>query len=576
MYETCCVPSATCCVRCYVASATAVPRAPPGATVPGAECSATCTSPHEAHSTKPLHFARSTRHVHEALNLFQLRARPPCSFSTLDPLFGLLEAGVAEPGQLHAAFVEGERRLERLVALLELLTMISSSARAASKSLMLCVHVQLSSARRLHVALDFALAERDAHGVASGDIRGRPNHARAGGVPANGVAAAEDGQRAQRVESSGRAEKLRRRLAAAGAERRPGAARRRPAAPRPARRRRGSFRPASGRATAIRRPDARRRSMHGAAECCARSPTWRPRIASAARHSAMPAAALQHVHARPRTVSSRRRSAASRRSPLAIDPRDELVAPRDHGLGRRRRRRRAEIGDEVGDGDVGLVADRGDDRHRACGDGARDDLLVERPEILDRPAAARDDARRPRRARARSRAGRGRYPARRHRPARAPAGSRRAPAGSVGPAPTMSRIAAPSSDVTTPIFRGSTGSGRLRACVEQSLRPSRRFSCSKASCSAPSPRGSSVLADDLIFALRLVDAQPSAHDDVLAVLGLEFQQPDGRPEHHAADLRAAVLQCEVEVTGVPALAVRDLALDADLAKPISSTDGCRP
>ena len=40
---------------------------------------------------------------------------------------------------------------------------------------------------------------------------------------------------------------------------------------------------------------------------------------------------------------------------------------------------------------VGLVADRGDDRDRRAGDGADHLLLVERPQILDRAAAARDD-----------------------------------------------------------------------------------------------------------------------------------------------------------------------------------------
>jgi hypothetical protein len=54
----------------------------------------------------------------------------------------------------------------------------------------------------------------------------------------------------------------------------------------------------------------------------------------------------------------------------------------------------------------------------------------------------------------------------------------------------MSRIAAPSIDVTMPILRGSAGSGRLR---DASSRPSacrRRLSWSSASCRAPSPLGS--------------------------------------------------------------------------------------
>ena len=39
----------------------------------------------------------------------------------LDPALGVFEPAVAEPGEVHAAFVELQRRLERQVALLELL-----------------------------------------------------------------------------------------------------------------------------------------------------------------------------------------------------------------------------------------------------------------------------------------------------------------------------------------------------------------------------------------------------------------------------------------------------------------------
>ena len=51
-----------------------------------------------------------------------------------------------------------------------------------------------------------------------------------------------------------------------------------------------------------------------------------------------------------------------------------------------------------------------------------------------------------------------------------------------------------------------------------------------------------VLADDLVLALRLVDAEPAARDDVQAVLGLEPQVADRRAEHDRLDLRAAVLR----------------------------------
>ena len=67
-----------------------------------------------------------------------------------------------------------------------------------------------------------------------------------------------------------------------------------------------------------------------------------------------------------------------------------VLAPHDD-LGRGRRRRGAQVGDEIGDGHVGLVADRRDHRHRRGGDGPGDGFFVERPEIFDRPAAAAGD-----------------------------------------------------------------------------------------------------------------------------------------------------------------------------------------
>ena len=61
-------------------------------------------------------------------------------------------------------------------------------------------------------------------------------------------------------------------------------------------------------------------------------------------------------------------------------------------LGRRRRRRRPQIGDEVGDGDVDLVSDGGDDRDRTRRDRAGHGFLVEGPQVLHgAPSPADDD-----------------------------------------------------------------------------------------------------------------------------------------------------------------------------------------
>ena len=86
-------------------------------------------------------------------------------------------------------------------------------------------------------------------------------------------------------------------------------------------------------------------------------------------------------------------SSDGRAQPIAepVDPRHEVVLGRHDDLGGSRRRRRAEIRHEVGDRDVRLVADGRNDRDGAERNRARDDLFVERPEILDRTAASRDD-----------------------------------------------------------------------------------------------------------------------------------------------------------------------------------------
>lgn len=50
----------------------------------------------------------------------------------------------------------------------------------------------------------------------------------------------------------------------------------------------------------------------------------------------------------------------------------------------------AQVGHPVGDGEVGLVTDAGDDGDAAARDGARDDLRVERPQVFEAPAAAHE------------------------------------------------------------------------------------------------------------------------------------------------------------------------------------------
>jgi hypothetical protein len=54
-------------------------------------------------------------------------------------------------------------------------------------------------------------------------------------------------------------------------------------------------------------------------------------------------------------------------------------------------RRRALIGGEVGNREVGLMADAADHRQRTGADRTRHDLVVEGPQVFDAAAAATDD-----------------------------------------------------------------------------------------------------------------------------------------------------------------------------------------
>src|SRR5207253_4053552 len=49
----------------------------------------------------------------------------------------------------------------------------------------------------------------------------------------------------------------------------------------------------------------------------------------------------------------------------------------------------ANVGDKIGNGEIGLVADPGDDGELRIGDGARDNFFVEGPHIYERAAATR-------------------------------------------------------------------------------------------------------------------------------------------------------------------------------------------
>ena len=68
----------------------------------------------------------------------------------------------------------------------------------------------------------------------------------------------------------------------------------------------------------------------------------------------------------------------------------------------------------------------------------------------------------------------------------------------------MSRRAAPSSEVTMPILRGSAGSGRLRRRIEEPFRLQLLLQLLERQLQRAEPVRLQVLADDLVLALRFV------------------------------------------------------------------------
>src|SRR5688572_32636910 len=75
-----------------------------------------------------------------------------------------------------------------------------------------------------------------------------------------------------------------------------------------------------------------------------------------------------------------------------------------------------------------------------------------------------------------------------------------------------------------------------------------------------------VLDHDLEFATRLVEADPSARDDLGAILDRELHQLIAAAEHAAAHLRRVVLEREIPVSRGRSREVRHLALAPEAAK----------
>src|SRR6266542_5372520 len=102
------------------------------------------------------------------------------------------------------------------------------------------------------------------------------------------------------------------------------------------------------------------------------------------------APAKEKVHALPPRADLRGHGLLQARVEIGerLDYRQLLA---DEQLGGHRWRGRAQIGHEIGDGEIGLVSHRGDDGHPARREGTGHTLVVEGPQVLDGTAPAPHD-----------------------------------------------------------------------------------------------------------------------------------------------------------------------------------------
>src|SRR4029077_17817230 len=243
---------------------------------------------------------------------------------------------------------------------------------------------------------------------------------------------------------------------------------------------------------------------------------------------------------------------------------EALLFPGAYDLGGGGGVRPRHVRHEIGNGHVGFVANRGNDRHRHPRDRASHRFLVECPKILERAAATTDDD---------------------HVDARdacdLPEAARNLRSGILALDPRRAdhevhvRIATPQylDDVANrgaverrddPDLARQRRQRPLPGGIEQPFLLQAFLELVERELPRAEAVRLEVLADELVFAFRLVHRELAARNDTKTVAGLELQIAQRRPEHEPAQLRRRVLQWEVQMAGVPDVAVRQLALDPDL------------
>ena len=113
----------------------------------------------------------------------------------------------------------------------------------------------------------------------------------------------------------------------------------------------------------------------------------------------------------------------------------------------------------------------------------------------------------------------------------------------------MSCMAAPVGEVTTPMRRGTAGSGALALRGEQPFRGEPGLELLELALERAFAGFLEMLDDELVFAARLVQAHARAGHHQHSLLGPESQQGIALPPHGAAHLGLGVLEREIPMAG---------------------------
>ncbi len=255
------------------------------------------------------------------------------------------------------------------------------------------------------------------------------------------------------------------------------------------------------------------------------------------------------------------RDAAAEPRDQDADPGQELVARRAREFRCGGRGRRAHVGSEVGDREVGFVPDAHHDRDRRGANRPRHPLVVERPEVFDAAAPAAQDEHVALGAASRSRERRDdlrrrplalhRGRVEDHRDRRVAAPQRRQH--------VAQRRRGPRGDHADRTRVG--GERPFRRRIEQPLALELVAQTEERLVERAEARRPHELDVQLEIAARLVKGHERAHLDLHSVARLPVEEHPAAAEHDAAHLRGAVLQREIEMARAGLQEIGDLAGD---------------